>query len=54
MAYEVIALQNVQKNCCFRKIPVVFKTIYPEMQKPTSYVANYQDGCGFIKKQKPI
>ena len=26
----------------------------PEMQKPTSYVANYQDGCDFIKKQKPI
>ena len=23
-------------------------------QKPTSYVANYQDGCDFIKKQKPI
>ena len=27
MAYEVIALPNGQKNCCFRKIPVVFKTI---------------------------
>ena len=24
------------------------------LSKPTSYVANYQDGCDFIKKQKPI